>query len=60
MHKRQTGDLVSLVLPAYNEEPNIRRVYDSIQRALRGGNRYRLLCELAEGRDTGPKNKCGI
>jgi dolichol-phosphate mannosyltransferase len=26
--------LVSLVLPAYNEEPNIRPIYDSIQRAL--------------------------
>ena len=34
MHKRQPADLVSLVLPAYNEEPNIRPIYDSIQRAL--------------------------
>ncbi len=34
MKKRQTADLVSLVLPAYNEEPNIRRVYDSIQRVV--------------------------
>jgi len=34
VHKRQPADLVSLVLPAYNEEPNIRPIYDSIQRAL--------------------------
>jgi dolichol-phosphate mannosyltransferase len=26
-------DFVSLVLPAFNEEPNIRRIYDSIRRA---------------------------
>jgi polyisoprenyl-phosphate glycosyltransferase len=33
---RQTTDLVSLILPAYNEESNIRAVYESIQRALQG------------------------
>src|SRR5713226_6636284 len=32
---RQTSaDFVSLVLPAYNEELNIRRVYDGIRRAV--------------------------
>ena len=33
--ERQTSaELVSLVLPAYNEELNVRRVYDSIRRVL--------------------------
>jgi glycosyltransferase involved in cell wall biosynthesis len=35
MQERQTSaDLVSLVLPAYNEELNIRQVYDSIQASI--------------------------